>query len=170
MFRSRTRRSSATSWLILAALVVVFDQIVKTLIAARYPLGEGERITRFFNLVQAHNPGAAFSFLAGAGGWQRWFLIALAIAACMVIAWLLRVYAANRLFCCGLAFILGGAIGNVIDRFWHGYVIDFLDFHWQFLTPLFQGGHFPAFNLADSAITVGAALIILDELWRLRRT
>jgi signal peptidase II len=164
-----TRRTSITGWLILAALVVALDQFVKALITARYPLGAGERVTDFFNLVRAHNLGAAFSFLAEAGGWQRWLFTALAIAACAFIVWLLRAHAAHRLFCCGLALILGGAIGNVIDRIWHGYVIDFLDFHWPFLAPLFPGGHFPAFNLADSAITVGAALVILDELRRWRR-
>jgi signal peptidase II len=169
MSRSRKRRAGAAGWLILAALVVALDQLAKAFITARYPLNGGERMTGFFNLVRVHNQGAAFSFLAGAGGWQRWFLTALAIAACALIAWLLRLYAANRLFCCGLALILGGAIGNVIDRLWHGYVIDFLDFHWRFLASLFQGGHYPAFNLADSAITVGAVLIIVNELRRRRR-
>ncbi|MDR2992073.1 MAG: signal peptidase II [Burkholderiaceae bacterium] len=167
VFRARKRRTGG--WLILAALVVALDQIAKAAITARYPLGGGERITGFFNLVRWHNQGAAFSFLAGAGGWQRWFLTALAIAACALIAWLLRIHAANRLFCGGLALILGGAIGNVIDRIWHGYVIDFLDFHWSFLAPLFQGGHFPAFNLADSAITIGAVLVIVNELRQLRQ-
>ncbi|MDR0458489.1 MAG: signal peptidase II [Burkholderiaceae bacterium] len=167
--RSRFRRPSVTGWLILAALVVALDQLAKAFITARYPLGEGQRILDFFNLVRVHNQGAAFSFLAGASGWQRWFFVALALAACALIAWLLRVYAAKRLFCCGLALILGGAIGNLVDRLWHGYVIDFLDFHWRFLALLFQGGHFPAFNLADSAITVGAVFIIMDELRRLRR-
>ena len=164
-----TRRPSITLWLILAALVVALDQLVKAFITTRYPLGAGEPILGFFNLVRVHNQGAAFSFLAGAGGWQRWFFVVLALAACAFITWLLRVHAANRLFCCGLALILGGAIGNLIDRLWHGYVIDFLDFHWRFLAPLFQGGHFPAFNLSDSAITIGAALIIVDELRRLRQ-
>jgi len=156
-------------WLALAALVVALDQLTKAYITARLALGESERITGFFNLALFHNPGAAFSFLAGAGGWQRWLFTALAIAACALIVWLLRVHAANRLFCGGLALILGGALGNVIDRLWHGYVIDFLDFHWRFLTFLFEGGHFPAFNLADSAITCGVALIIVDELRRWRR-
>jgi signal peptidase II len=169
MSRLRTRRASAAGWLMLAALVVALDQLTKAFITAHYPLGAGDRITGFFNLVRVHNNGAAFSFLNTPGGWQRWFFTALALAACALIAWLLRVYAANRLFCCGLALILGGAIGNVIDRLWHGYVIDFLDFHWRFLAVLFPGGHFPSFNLADSAITVGAALIIVDELRRLRR-
>ena len=156
-------------WLALAALVVALDQLTKAYITARLALGESERITGFFNLALFHNPGAAFSFLAGAGGWQRWLFTTLAIAACALIVWLLRVHAANRLFCGGLALILGGALGNVIDRLWHGYVIDFLDFHWRFLTFLFEGGHFPAFNLADSAITCGVALIIVDELRRWRR-
>jgi len=169
MSHHHKHRTSAVGWLILAALVVALDQLAKAFIAARYPLGGGERITGFFNLVLAHNTGAAFSFLARADGWQRWFFTALAIAVCVFILGLLRMHAAKKLFCCGLALILGGAVGNVIDRLWHGYVIDFLDFHWSFLSPLFYGGHFPAFNVADSAITVGAALIIVDELRRWRR-
>ena len=156
-------------WLALAALVAALDQLTKAYITTRLALGESERITGFFNLALFHNPGAAFSFLAGASGWQRWFFTALALAACALIVWLLRVYAANRLFCGGLALILGGALGNAIDRLWHGYVIDFLDFHWRLLSFLFQGGHFPAFNLADSAITCGVAFIIVDELRRWRR-
>ncbi|MDR0478349.1 MAG: signal peptidase II [Burkholderiaceae bacterium] len=168
--RSRQHHFGTTGWLILAALVIVLDQLTKALIAARYSLGEGERITGFFNLVLAHNRGAAFSFLAGAGGWQRWFFTALAIAVCAFIIGLIHAHTSRKLFCTGLALVLGGAAGNVIDRLWHGYVIDFLDFHWRWLAPLFYGGHFPAFNLADSAITVGVVFIIGDEMWRWRRT
>jgi signal peptidase II len=167
--RSRTRRAGAAGWLILAALVVALDQLVKVYIVRRYPLGAGQRITSFFNLIQVHNHGAAFSFLARADGWQRWFFTALAIAVCVFIVGLLRTHADRKMFCTGLALILGGATGNVIDRFWHGYVIDFLDFHWRLLAPLFYGGHFPAFNVADSAITVGVAVLVVDELWRWRR-
>jgi len=112
--------------------------------------------------VRAHNTGAAFSFLAAAGGWQRWFFTALGVAAAVFIVWQLRAHAGQKLFCFALASILGGAVGNVIDRVVHGYVVDFLDFHWH-------GWHFPAFNVADSAITVGAACLILDELLRVRR-
>lgn len=156
------------AWLALAALVVVLDQLVKGWIVGHYQLGESTPVTGFFNIVRAHNTGAAFSFLAGAGGWQRWFFVALALAASAFIAWLLRRHAGQALFALSLALILAGAVGNVIDRLVHGYVVDYLDFHWPFLEPLFYRGHFPAFNLADSAITAGAIGLILDELLRLR--
>jgi signal peptidase II len=113
--------------------------------------------------VRVHNHGAAFSFLAGAGGWQRWFFTGIGIVAAGVIVWLLRAHPGQKLFCFALACILGGALGNVIDRVAYGYVVDFLDFHWH-------GMHFPAFNVADSAITVGAVSLILDELLRVRGT
>ncbi|MCL1960813.1 MAG: signal peptidase II [Desulfovibrionaceae bacterium] len=158
-----------TPWLALAALVVLADQIAKHLILARYHLGDGAIVTSFFNIVRAHNTGAAFSFLAGAGGWQHWFFIALALAASGFIVWLLRAHAGQKLFAFSLCMILGGAIGNVADRLQHGYVVDFLDFHWPWLSALFYGGHFPAFNLADAAITAGAIGLILDELRRVRR-
>ena len=105
--------------------------------------------------------------LAGAGGWQHWFFIVLAVAG--FIVWLLRSHAGQTLFALSLSLILGGAVGNVADRLQHGYVVDFLDFHWSWLSGLFYRGHFPAFNLADAAITVGAIGLILDELRRVRR-
>lgn len=145
-------------WLLLALLVVVLDHVTKALVVSHFELHEGRQVTSFFNLVRAHNPGAAFSFLAGAGGWQRWFFTALAVAASVFITWLLRQHGQQRLFACALALILGGAVGNGIDRVWHGHVIDFLQFH-------AGGWAFPSFNIADSAITLGAALLILDE-WR----
>ena len=169
MARARASGASLALWLALAALVVVADQITKALILARYQLGDSTVVTGFFNIVRAHNTGAAFSFLAGAGGWQRWFFVALALAACVFIVWLLRTHPGQRLFAFSLAMILGGAVGNVVDRLQHGYVVDFLDFHWAWLSPLFYRGHFPAFNLADAAITLGAAGLIVDELLRLRR-
>jgi signal peptidase II len=156
------------SWFILAAMVVAFDQMTKAIVQERYTLGSGERITDYFNIVLIHNPGAAFSFLQNAGGWQRWFLTFVALAACGLIISLLRAYSYNRMFCSGLSLILGGAIGNLIDRISRGYVIDFLDFHGRFFWAFFDSGHFPAFNVADSAITVGAILIILSELGRRR--
>jgi len=156
-------------WLALAALVVALDQFVKWLIVGHYQLGEAVRVTGFFNLVRAHNHGAAFSFLQDAGGWQRWLFTALALVVSIFIVWLLRKHAGQKLFAFALCLILGGAVGNLIDRGLHGYVVDYLDFHWKFLTPLFHGGHFPAFNLADSAITTGVAALILDELRRVRR-
>jgi len=112
--------------------------------------------------VRVHNSGAAFSFLAGASGWQRWFFIGLGIVVSGFIVWMLRTQGHQKLFAWSLSLILGGAVGNVVDRMLHGYVVDFLDFHWA-------GWHFPAFNVADSAISVGAALLILDELRRVRR-
>ena len=164
-----TAGASLALWLALAALVVVLDQFTKWLILGHYRLGDATPVTGFFNIVRAHNTGAAFSFLAGAGGWQRWFFVALALAAAAFISWLLRAHSNQKLFSFSLSMILGGALGNVIDRMQHGYVVDFLDFHWPFLGGLFYRGHFPAFNLADAAITAGAIGLIIDELLRVRR-
>ncbi len=157
--------SSGSSWLLwisIAALIAVLDQFTKVLILGSFRYGESLPITSFFNLVRVHNPGAAFSFLADAGGWQRWFFTGLGIVAALFMVWMLRAHTGQRLFCTAISFILGGAVGNVIDRLLHGYVVDFLDFYWG-------RWHFPAFNLADSAITLGAILLILDELLRVRR-
>ena len=162
-------RSHPWLWLAIAALVLVLDQLTKWLVVAQYPWGHSEAWSSFFNLVRVHNEGAAFSFLSNAGGWQRWFFTALGIGAALFMLWLLIRHSAQKLFAFALAMLLGGALGNVIDRLVHGHVIDFLDFHWPFLEPLFYGGHFPAFNLADSAITLGAICLILDELLRVRR-
>jgi signal peptidase II len=150
-------------WLFLAAAVAVLDQLSKQWILARFELHEGLTVTAFFNLVRAHNPGAAFSFLAGASGWQRWFFMTLALVAAAYITWMLRTQAKDRLLALALSLILGGALGNAWDRLIHGYVVDFLQFHWA-------GSAFPTFNLADSAITLGAVLLVLDELLRLRRS
>ena len=156
-------------WLALAALVLVLDQLTKWLVVVQFPLGYSEAWTSFFNLVRVHNPGAAFSFLSNAGGWQRWFFTVLGLGAAAFMMWLLIRHSNQRLFAFALSMLLGGAVGNVIDRLVHGHVIDFLDFHWDFLAPLFHGGHFPAFNLADSAITLGVICLLLDELLRVRR-
>lgn len=163
-------RSGLWLWLGLALLIVLADQFTKTLIVGQFTLHESVRVTSFFNLVRAHNTGAAFSFLAGAAGWQRWFFIVLGVAASGFIVWMLRRHPQQKLFCFAVSLILGGALGNVIDRLMHGYVVDFLDFHFQFLAPLFPQGHFPSFNAADSAISVGAVCLVLDELLRVRRT
>ncbi|HAR95484.1 MAG TPA: signal peptidase II [Deltaproteobacteria bacterium] len=168
MARSSSKQPWLAIWLALAGLVVVLDQFFKQLILANYQYGDSTYVTGFFNIVRAHNTGAAFSFLAGAGGWQRWFFVALALAAVVFIVWLLRSHPGQKLFAFSLSMILGGAVGNVIDRLLHGYVVDFLDFHWAFLGPLFHRGHFPAFNVADAAITVGAIGLIVDELRRVR--
>ena len=149
-------------WLGLAALLVVADQVTKVLILANYQLGDSTFITSFFNIVRVHNTGAAFSFLAEAGGWQRWFFTGIGVVAAFFMVWMLRSHAGQKLFCLAIALILGGAIGNVIDRLLHGYVVDFLDFYWGVW-------HFPAFNVADAGISVGAALLILDEILRVRR-
>jgi len=149
-------------WLALALVLVLVDQVSKVLIAGLYQLGEGTPITGFFNIVRVHNMGAAFSFLADAGGWQRWMFAGLSAAASIFIVYLLHSHAGQRLFCFALTCVLGGAVGNLIDRVVYGYVIDFLDFY-------AAGWHFPAFNLADSAITLGAGCLILDELLRVRR-
>jgi len=149
-------------WLAWAVIILLADQFTKVLILGYYQLGDSTPVTSFFNMVRVHNSGAAFSFLAGAGGWQRWFFTGLGLVAAGVIVWLLKSHAGQKLFAFALACILGGAVGNVIDRVLYGYVVDFLDFHWR-------GWHFPAFNVADSAITVGAACLILDELLRVRR-
>ena len=149
-------------WLGLAFIILIADQFTKVLIVGYYQLGDSTYVTSFFNLVRWHNTGAAFSFLAGASGWQRWFFTVIGLLAAAVIVWMLKSHAGQKLFAFALACILGGALGNVIDRILYGHVVDFLDFHWR-------GWHFPAFNIADSAITIGAVCLILDELLRVRR-
>jgi signal peptidase II len=150
-------------WLGIALIVIVLDQLFKTMILGNFQLGESRTVTSFFNVVRVHNSGAAFSFLAGASGWQRWFFVGLGAVAAGFIVWMLKRHGGQRLFGWALALILGGAVGNVIDRLLHGHVIDFIQVH-------YRGWYFPAFNVADSAITVGAVLLILDELRRVRRS
>ena len=155
----------ALPWLLLAGVVVALDQGAKWFIAQTLPAGGSMGITSFLRLVRVYNRGAAFSFLASAGGWQRWFFVALAAVAIIVITTILfRRAAAGGLFSFGLAMILGGAIGNLIDRLRIGYVLDFIDFRFSFLAPLFRGGHFPAFNIADAAITAGVIALLLNEV------
>ncbi len=149
-------------WLAWAVFLMGADQITKTLILNHYQLGDSTFITSFFNIVRAHNTGAAFSFLSDAGGWQRWLFTGIGLGATIFIVWQLRAHPGQKLFSFALSSILGGAVGNVVDRLMHGYVVDFLQFH-------YAGWYFPSFNLADSAITVGAACLILDELLRVRR-
>jgi len=150
-------------WLGVAFITLLLDQITKIAIVGSFALGEALPITSFFNLVRVHNPGAAFSFLADAGGWQRWLFTGLGVAAAGVMVYLLRSHTGQTLFCLALSLLLGGAVGNVIDRVLYSYVVDFLDFY-------YGTWHFPAFNVADSAITLGAGLLILDELLRVRRS
>jgi signal peptidase II len=168
-FSSRSSGPGLTLWLGLAGVVILLDQFTKVLIVGNFNYGDSHLVTSFFNVVRVHNTGAAFSFLAGAAGWQRWFFVGLGVVASAVIVWMLKKHPGQRLFCFAVAMILGGAIGNVIDRLWHGYVVDFLQFHWGFLSPMFPGGYFPSFNLADAAISLGAFCLVFDELRRVRR-
>ena len=149
-------------WLAVAALVVLIDQATKGVIERSFEYGDIKPITGFFNLVLTYNKGAAFSFLATASGWQAHFLTAIGVAASLFILYLLGRHGHQKLFSLALAMILGGAVGNVIDRVAYGHVIDFLDFH-------VRGWHWPAFNMADSAIVGGAILLVIDELLRVRR-
>ena len=159
---AKTSSSSMLPWLGMALLILIADQFTKILIVGSYRLGDSTFITSFFNIVRAHNTGAAFSFLAGASGWQRWLFTGIGVVATVFIVWMLRSHPGQKLFSFSLACILGGAIGNVVDRLLYGYVVDFLQLHWG-------GWYFPAFNIADSTITIGAVGLILDELLRVRR-
>ncbi len=142
-------------WLSLSALVIVLDQLSKAWITNHFAFGETLPVLSVFDLVLTHNTGAAFSFLNDAGGIQRWLFSIIAIVASVWIVWLLRKHSAQVLFAFALSMILGGALGNLIDRLIYGYVVDFLSFHWD-------QHYFPAFNLADSSITCGAFLLIID--------
>ncbi|HEU5437574.1 MAG TPA: signal peptidase II [Telluria sp.] len=159
----RSSSGGMMPWLGIAFIVILVDQLTKLTITKLFVHGESRPVTSFFNLVLAYNPGAAFSFLSDAGGWQRYFFTAIALAAVGYILYLMYRHPGQRLFCSALALIMGGAIGNLIDRLAYGHVIDFLDFHWRGF------GHFPAFNIADTAICIGAALFIFDELRRVNK-
>lgn len=143
--------------LILAAIILVLDLLSKRWVEFNLSYGQQIVITDFFNLVLAYNAGAAFSFLSDASGWQRWFLNTIAVLVAILIVYLLYKHTSNRLFCFALSLILGGALGNLWDRIMLGHVVDFMDFH-------VVGYHWPAFNLADSAIFCGACLLILDSI------
>jgi signal peptidase II len=161
-----SQRAPVWRWLLVAVAVIVLDQTSKWLVRQELPLGSSVPVTFFFNLVDIQNPGAAFSFLAAQPGWQRWFFTALSLAASAFIVWLLARSRGKTLFSLALACILGGALGNAIDRLLWGKVTDFLDFY---LTLHGRQWHWPAFNLADSFIFIGAVLLIVDELLRARR-
>ena len=143
-------------WFGISAIVVVLDLYTKHLIQNAFAYGEQLTITSFFDLVRYHNEGAAFSFLADAGGWQKWFFSGVSMVAVVVITYLIKKHQNQKLFCAGLALVLGGAIGNLYDRLTLGYVVDFLSFH-------INGLFWPAFNVADSAICVGVAFLLLDS-------
>ncbi|MCX7165027.1 MAG: signal peptidase II [Rhodocyclales bacterium] len=151
-------KSAATlgRWLALALLVLVLDQISKIWVLANFRLMDRQTVSSFFNLVLVFNPGASFSFLADAGGWQKWFFVVLALGVSFWLLGLLRKHAHERLLPTALSLILGGALGNVVDRLRFDAVVDFLDFH-------LAGYHWPAFNVADSAITVGVALMLWHQ-------
>ncbi len=143
-------------WFGISAIVVALDLYTKHLVENAFRLGDSKFVTSFFNLVRFHNEGAAFSFLANAGGWQKWFFTAVAVTAVVVISYLIRKHVQQKLFCLGLALVLGGALGNLYDRLTLGYVVDFLYFHINDL-------YWPAFNVADSAVCVGVALLLWDS-------
>jgi len=150
-------------WLAIAGLIVIADQISKLIVERTFVFAERVPVTSFFDLTLLYNKGAAFSFLASAAGWQRWFFIGIGCAAALFIVFMLARHGNQRLFALALALILGGAVGNVIDRIIHGHVIDFLLFYWN-------GWYWPAFNIADSCIVAGAITLVLDEILRVRRT
>jgi signal peptidase II len=154
--------NSLLPWLGIAGVVILLDQITKAVIVRTMKLGDSDSVNAFFNIVYWQNKGAAFSFLHAANGWQRWLFVGLGVLAAIFIVWMLRRHGGQRMFSWALALILGGAIGNVVDRLLHGFVIDFIQVH-------YRDSFFPSFNIADSAISIGAALLILDELMRVRR-
>ncbi|TAM84109.1 MAG: lipoprotein signal peptidase [Candidimonas sp.] len=156
------RRTRFRLWIICALAIVVADQISKQIVDTHLHYGQRLHLLPVFDITLLYNPGAAFSFLANDGGWQRWLFTLIALAAAGLIIHLLHKNPGQTLFCASITAILGGAVGNVVDRLQHGHVVDFLLFYWH-------GWYFPAFNLADVAITCGAALLILDELLKMRR-
>ena len=153
--------SAISRWLSISAIVFAFDLYSKHLIQQHFVFGDLHSVTSFFDLVRYHNEGSAFGFLNDAGGWQKWFFNSISIVASVAIIYLLKKHSQNdnqneKLFCAGLALILGGAVGNLYDRITLGYVVDFLNFH-------LNNHYWPAFNVADSAICVGVGLLLLDS-------
>ena len=167
LFQS-ARSAGAVPWLALASVVIAADQLTKAQIQQALEPGHPLAVTGFFNLALTYNRGAAFSLLNEANGWQGPVFTLIGLCASVFLVWLLSSRAHRPMFAGAASLVLGGALGNVIDRLHYGHVVDFLDFHWSWLGPLFAGGHFPAFNLADSAICCGAALWILDEWLHMR--
>jgi signal peptidase II len=150
------QRTHPAAWLWLSVAVIALDQATKFLVTRFLDLYERVEVLPVLDFTLLHNTGAAFSLLAGASGWQRWFFIGLAcVVSVLLVAWIWRTPRGEKLLPLALSLILGGALGNVIDRALHGYVVDFIHAHWG-------AAYFPAFNIADSAITIGAALLILD--------
>ncbi|MEY3724420.1 MAG: hypothetical protein RLZZ365_355 [Pseudomonadota bacterium] len=159
MVKASSQESSSKWYLLLALAVLIADQITKWWAQMSLPMAQPIKVTDFLNWFLIYNPGAAFSFLSQAGGWQRWFFTVIGIIAAIVIIWLLQKNTHDRPFCLALSLILGGAIGNVLDRLLYGAVVDFIDVH-------YDGWHWPAFNIADSAISIGATLIVINEIRR----
>ncbi|WP_225721545.1 signal peptidase II [Candidatus Vallotiella sp. (ex Adelges kitamiensis)] len=157
--RKYTCLTTLTPYLIISLIAVLIDQSSKIVMSHLFAYGNPYPITSCFNLLLIYNNGGAFSFLSTAGGWQRWVFTALSTVSVIAITYLLKKHSEHKLFCTALALILGGALGNVIDRIIYGYVIDFIDFH-------IRNWHWPVFNIADSSITNGAVLLVLDELRR----
>jgi signal peptidase II len=157
-------RLGALRWAILSLLAILVDQITKAAVVSKLELFDIITVLPVLEITHLHNTGAAFSFLAGASGWQRWFFVGLAgVVSIVILVWLQRLpRRGHGLLAAGLALIMGGAIGNVIDRIWNGYVVDFIHVHWG-------AAYFPAFNAADAAITIGAGLLILDALMEGRK-
>ncbi len=146
-------------WLGISAVVIALDLLTKSWVQAHFNLGDHQTVTGFFDLVRYHNTGAAFSFLANAGGWQKWFFAGISVIASAVILYLLKESADQKLYALGLALVLGGALGNLYDRITLGYVVDFLLVH-------YQGLAWPAFNIADSAICIGVGFLLWDSFKR----
>ncbi|MBC7623240.1 MAG: lipoprotein signal peptidase [Aeromicrobium sp.] len=157
--RKQNGRFAWLHWLWISVVVLVIDQITKQAITASFQYGESKYIFSWFNLVLAHNSGAAFSFLASASGWQREFFVVLTTIISCVLLWMLKSNSTNRMLSIALALVLGGAFGNLYDRVQHGYVIDFVQWH-------VAGYYWPAFNVADSAICLGAVMLVLDSFRR----
>jgi signal peptidase II len=155
-----TRRRSPSGWLFLALLILLLDQFSKYLVARSFQLNESLDLMPGISLTLVHNTGAAFSFLRDAGGWQRWLFVTLGVAVVTVVAvWLSRIDRDRHwLLPCSLSLVLGGATGNLVDRLLNGYVIDFMDVY-------YREWHYPTFNVADSAISVGAVLLVIDAIW-----
>lgn len=165
-------KPNALIWLLLSVIVIALDQWSKAWVLASLPEYTAiPVIDGFWNWYRTYNTGAAFSFLADAGGWQLWFFTVLAVGISGLLGfWLSRTRRGDWRQALPYALVIGGALGNVIDRLLHGYVVDMLDFHWPFLAGIFPGGHFPAFNVADMGISIGAMALILDEILRVRRS
>lgn len=156
-------KSNWTLWGLVCALVLILDQASKIWISDRLDFGQSWWVNDWLNIVRVHNPGAAFSFLADAGGWQRWFFTILGLLAMSWIVWMIHTNLSRRLLCLAMALLLGGAAGNVVDRIRLGEVVDFIQIHGSWLAFAFPGGYFPSFNVADSAISLGVVLMLLEE-------